>query len=113
MPKIAFGTWRRGNGQGAIDIVNEALSAGFTHIGGSYALTGLSRNRLILVYHADSAQAYGNETEAGAAIRASGGLKCEDVYITTKFSSLADFETSIKNSCEYVRAQISMSRALF
>ncbi|KZT08249.1 Aldo/keto reductase [Laetiporus sulphureus 93-53] len=80
MPKIAFGTWRRGNGQGAIDIVNEALSAGFTHI--------------------DSAQAYGNEAEAGAAIRAN-GLKREDVYITTKFSSRADLETSLKNSCEY------------
>ena len=33
IPSIAFGTWKRGNGQGAIDIVEEALSIGYGHIG--------------------------------------------------------------------------------
>ncbi|KZT73610.1 Aldo/keto reductase [Daedalea quercina L-15889] len=80
IPSIAFGTWRRGNGEKAVEIIKNALSAGFTHI--------------------DTAQAYKNETEAGEAIRSS-GLKRE-VFITTKFSSGVDIETSIKNSCEFL-----------
>ncbi|KAH9916860.1 Aldo/keto reductase [Fomitopsis serialis] len=80
IPRIAYGTWRRGNGEEAIAYVSNALSVGFTHI--------------------DSAQVYKNEAEAGAAIRAS-GLKREDIFITTKYSSLADIDTSIRNSCDW------------
>ncbi|KAH9838579.1 NADP-dependent oxidoreductase domain-containing protein [Rhodofomes roseus] len=71
IPSVAFGTWRRGNGEEAIDIINSAFSVGFTHI--------------------DTAQAYRNEAEAGAALRAS-GLKRKDV--------MTDIDASIRNSCE-------------
>jgi hypothetical protein len=33
MPSIAFGTWMLGNGQGPIDLVEQAISVGFDHIG--------------------------------------------------------------------------------
>ncbi|EIM83762.1 Aldo/keto reductase [Stereum hirsutum FP-91666 SS1] len=79
MPTIAFGTWKLGNGQGPIDQVEQALSVGFDHI--------------------DTAQAYGNEEEAGRAFHES-GLARSDVFITTKFSGRdgLDIETSIQNS---------------
>ncbi|KAH9919523.1 Aldo/keto reductase [Fomitopsis serialis] len=80
IPRIAYGTWGRGNGEEAIAYVSNALSVGCTHI--------------------DSAQVYKNDAEAGAAIRAS-GLKREDIYITTKYSSLAEIDTSIRNSCDW------------
>jgi len=79
MPSIAFGTWKLGNGQGSTDLVDQALSIGFSHV--------------------DTAQAYRNEAEAGIAIRES-GLAREDIFITTKFSGLdgLDIPTSIQNS---------------
>ncbi|KAF8504476.1 Aldo/keto reductase [Russula emetica] len=79
IPSIAFGTWTLGNGQGSIDQVEQAFSVGFSHI--------------------DTAQVYGNEEEAGRALRES-GLARKDVYITTKYSGLhgLDIETSIHNS---------------
>ncbi|THG95192.1 hypothetical protein EW026_g6414 [Hermanssonia centrifuga] len=79
IPTVAFGTWKLGNGQQTIDEVDQAISVGFNHI--------------------DTAQAYRNEEEAGAALSDS-GLKREDVYITTKYSGLngLDIETSIDNS---------------
>lgn len=79
IPSIAYGTWTLGNGQQTIDHVDQALDVGFNHI--------------------DTAQAYGNELEAGAALRDS-GLKRDDVYITTKYSGRdgLDIDTSIHNS---------------
>ncbi|KAI0036348.1 Aldo/keto reductase [Vararia minispora EC-137] len=65
IPAIAFGTWTAGNGQSAIDQVDQAISVGFDHI--------------------DTAQSYRNEQEAGQALHES-GLAREDVFITTKFS---------------------------
>ena len=52
----------------------------------------------------DTAQAYGNEQEAGKAIRES-GLAREDIYITTKFSGRdgLGIEDSIQNSLKNVR----------
>lgn len=84
MPTIAFGTWRKGNGQEGIDAVDQALSVGFSHI--------------------DTAQAYRNETEAGQALKES-GLARKDVFITTKWSRLdgLDIPTSIDNSLKNVR----------
>ena len=51
----------------------------------------------------DTAQSYGNESEAGAAIRQS-GLKREQIFITTKFSGSAgkDVEDSINDSLKNV-----------
>ncbi|KAG6864723.1 hypothetical protein C0991_007641 [Blastosporella zonata] len=74
-----FGTWKQGNGQALIDQVDQALSVGFSHI--------------------DTAQSYGNEAEAGVAIRES-GLARQDIFITTKYSGKdgLDIPTSIANS---------------
>lgn len=36
IPSIAFGTWTIGNGQGAIDQVEQAISVGFSHVGTLY-----------------------------------------------------------------------------
>ena len=33
IPSIAFGTWKMGNGQNTVDLVEQALSVGFDHIG--------------------------------------------------------------------------------
>jgi len=68
-----------GGGQQSTEKVDQAISAGFNHV--------------------DTAQAYRNETEAGAAI-AQSGLPREDIFITTKYSGLngLDVETSIQNS---------------
>ncbi|KAI0001179.1 Aldo/keto reductase [Russula vinacea] len=79
IPSIAFGTWTIGNGQGAIDQVEQAISVGFSHV--------------------DTAQWYENEEEAGKAVRES-GLARRDMFITTKFSGLhgLDIQTSIHNS---------------
>ncbi|KAF7982749.1 hypothetical protein HWV62_26636 [Athelia sp. TMB] len=79
VPSIAYGTWKRGNGQESIDLVDQAFAAGFDHI--------------------DTAQAYRNETEAGIAIRES-GLKREEIFVTTKYSGVdgLDVQTSIQNS---------------
>ncbi|KAG6332901.1 hypothetical protein ID866_6188 [Astraeus odoratus] len=79
IPGIAFGTWRLGSGQVAIDRVEQALDTGFSHI--------------------DTAQMYLNEHEAGAALRES-GLQRSDVFITTKYSGTngLDIATSIHES---------------
>ncbi|KZP33835.1 Aldo/keto reductase [Athelia psychrophila] len=81
VPSIAFGTWKRGNGQESVDLVDLALSTGFDHI--------------------DTAQAYRNEREAGIAIRES-GLKRDEIFVTTKYSGYdgLDVSTAIRNSLE-------------
>ena len=52
---------------------------------------------------ADTAQMYGNEEEAGRAVRES-GLARKDMFITTKYSGVngLDIETSIHNSLKKV-----------
>ncbi|KDQ55523.1 hypothetical protein JAAARDRAFT_134095 [Jaapia argillacea MUCL 33604] len=77
MPTIAFGTWKMGNGQGPIDQVDQAISTGFSHV--------------------DTAQAYRNEAEAGSAIRDS-GLSRSEIFLTTKYSGMADIDDSIQAS---------------
>ncbi|KII85495.1 hypothetical protein PLICRDRAFT_69888, partial [Plicaturopsis crispa FD-325 SS-3] len=81
IPGIAFGTWKLGNGQSPIDQVDQALDVGFSHV--------------------DTAQSYGNEAEAGKALRDS-GLAREDVFITTKFSGRDNLtiRQSIENSLQ-------------
>ncbi|KAI0371884.1 Aldo/keto reductase [Pilatotrama ljubarskyi] len=83
IPSIAFGTWTLGGGTQGTDYITQAISVGFAHI--------------------DTAQMYGNELEAGRAIRKS-GLARQDIYITTKYSGTngLDIETSIGNSLKYL-----------
>lgn len=83
MPGIAFGTAGQGNGQDAVDVVDQAINLGFSHI--------------------DTAQSYRNEAEAGQAFKES-GLAREDVFITTKWSGSdgLDVPTSIENSLKNV-----------
>ncbi|KAH9975425.1 NADP-dependent oxidoreductase domain-containing protein [Lactifluus volemus] len=87
MPSIAFGTWMLGNGQGPIDLVEQAISVGFDHID----------------------TAYRNDAEAGKAVRES-GLARKDIFIATKYSGSngLDVETSIANSLENVSWRIDL-----
>src|SRR5918992_309368 len=62
IPLLGFGTWQL-RGDSARDAVSWALEAGYRHL--------------------DTATAYGNETQVGAAVRES-DLAREDVFITTK-----------------------------
>ena len=63
IPLVGFGTWQLGSTE-AYEGVRAALEIGYRHI--------------------DTATAYGNEGEVGAAVRDS-GLGRENVFITTKF----------------------------
>ncbi len=62
MPRLGFGTWRL-SGRECQRAVESALELGYRHI--------------------DTGQMYGNETEVGAAIAAS-GVKREELHVTTK-----------------------------
>lgn len=61
--------------------------------------------------HSDTAQAYGNEEEAGKALKES-GLSRADVYITTKFSGRADIPTSIQDSLNNVGGALKLLNQL-
>jgi diketogulonate reductase-like aldo/keto reductase len=63
VPAIGFGTYRLSPGPQTRDAVTVALEAGYRHI--------------------DTATVYGNETDVGTALRAS-GLPRDDVWVTTK-----------------------------
>ncbi len=63
IPCLGFGTWQTPDGDTAVQAVQCALDAGYTHI--------------------DTAQAYGNEASVGKAIRLS-GVPRKDLFITTK-----------------------------
>lgn len=80
IPVIGFGTMTLHEEQ-CVELVDAALRLGYRHL--------------------DTAQAYGNEREVGAGVRAS-GLKREEVFITTKvwFDRLApgDLERSVEES---------------
>jgi 2,5-diketo-D-gluconate reductase B len=69
IPRIGLGTWQL-RGKQATDGVRDALEIGYRHV--------------------DTARAYGNEAEVGAAIAAS-GVDRGDVFLTTKISP-SDFE---------------------
>lgn len=62
MPALGFGTWQLENGS-ARPLVEQALEIGYRHI--------------------DTAQAYRNERDVGAAIAAS-GIKRDEIFVTTK-----------------------------
>ncbi len=64
IPSLALGVWQTPDGRECEDAVRWALELGYRHI--------------------DTAQAYGNESSVGAALRQS-GLDRDDVFIATKF----------------------------
>ncbi|NAS26319.1 aldo/keto reductase [Herbidospora sp. NEAU-GS84] len=64
LPLVGLGVWQVPDGRACVDAVRWALDAGYRHI--------------------DTAQAYGNETSVGKALRES-GLDRAEVFITTKF----------------------------
>jgi 2,5-diketo-D-gluconate reductase A len=82
IPQLGFGTWQI-TGSETQERVEEALAVGYRHL--------------------DTAAAYGNEAGVGAAI-AAGGLRREDVFLTTKLwnseqgydSTLRAFEKSVE-----------------
>ncbi|KAG6354496.1 hypothetical protein INS49_004513 [Diaporthe citri] len=63
MPRLGFGVWQVDPAV-CTSVVETALEAGYRHV--------------------DSAQAYRNEAEAGAALRSSSVVKRKDVFFTTK-----------------------------
>ena len=63
MPRLGFGVWQVDPAV-CTSVVEAALEAGYRHV--------------------NSAQAYRNEAEAGAALRSSGAVKRKDVFFTTK-----------------------------
>ncbi|KAI7776238.1 hypothetical protein LA080_005684 [Diaporthe eres] len=63
MPRLGFGVWQVDPAV-CTSVVETALAAGYRHV--------------------DSAQAYRNEAEAGAALRSSSIVKRKDVFFTTK-----------------------------
>lgn len=63
MPRLGFGVWQVDPAV-CTSVVETALEAGYRHV--------------------DSAQAYRNEAEAGAALRSSKAAKRKDVFFTTK-----------------------------
>src|ERR1700747_909932 len=64
MPLLGLGVWQVPDGPECVEAVRAALELGYRHI--------------------DTAQAYGNESSVGQALRESGGARA-DVFITTKF----------------------------
>jgi diketogulonate reductase-like aldo/keto reductase len=75
MPQLGFGTWQIERGE-TQEKVEEALSAGYRHL--------------------DTAAAYGNEAEVGAAIAAT-GVRREDVFVTTKlWNSQQGFDATLR-----------------
>ncbi len=68
MPAVAFGTWKLGNGQGAVDHVDQALSLAFVHVGEFEALNCSEYRRIDSACSQDTAQACSDEEEAGQAL---------------------------------------------
>ena len=64
MPLLGLGVWQVPDGPSCVQAVRAALELGYRHI--------------------DTAQAYGNESSVGRALRES-GIARDDVFITTKF----------------------------
>src|SRR6201984_2218829 len=64
MPLLGLGVWQVPDGPGCVHAVRAALELGYRHI--------------------DTAQAYGNESSVGRALRESGVAR-DDVFVTTKF----------------------------
>jgi diketogulonate reductase-like aldo/keto reductase len=88
IPQLGFGVWQVRSGRTTEAAVTAALEAGYRHI--------------------DTAAAYGNEADVGAAIRAS-GIAREEIFVTTKLwnddhgDPEGALDTSLRNlQMEYV-----------
>lgn len=85
IPRIGLGTWQL-RGETCARVVEEALRVGYTHI--------------------DTAQGYGNESEVGEGIAAS-GLAREHIFVTTKVMPpnmrAGDLERSVEDSLRKLR----------
>jgi diketogulonate reductase-like aldo/keto reductase len=64
MPLLGLGVWQVPDGAGCVESVRAALELGYRHV--------------------DTAQAYGNESSVGRALRES-GIERSEVFLTTKF----------------------------
>ena len=64
MPLLGLGVWQVPDGPVCVQAVRAALDVGYRHV--------------------DTAQAYGNESSVGRALRES-GIRRDEVFITTKF----------------------------
>ena len=90
MPALSLTTDGLLGGLDTTDQVDQALSAGYSHI--------------------DTTPSYGNETAVGIALRES-GLSREDVYITTKYirGNGLCVDASMRISLRHVSSYISIS----
>jgi len=77
MPRLGFGVFLSKEGQEVVDAVKWALEAGYLSI--------------------DTAEAYGNETGVGRAIRES-GVPREDIFLTTKVSNSSQRQKRIQEA---------------
>lgn len=79
IPAIGLGTWQSG-GDICVEAVSMALKVGYRHI--------------------DCAHLYGNEAEVGKALGEAfdGGLKREDVFLTSKLYFATNSHTRVENS---------------
>jgi diketogulonate reductase-like aldo/keto reductase len=83
IPQVGLGVWQTPRGSGTRTAVQTALRIGYRHV--------------------DTARIYGNESDVGEAIRAS-GVRREEVFVTTKLwnadqgydSALAAFDASLE-----------------
>jgi diketogulonate reductase-like aldo/keto reductase len=85
IPVLGFGTWLIPDGDEAYGAVAAALATGYRHL--------------------DTAQAYGNETSVGRAMRDS-GIAREEIFLTTKFNpGLDDPVAELERSLERLGAE--------
>lgn len=86
IPPIGYGTWKT-NPCVAMNCVKSAIDLGYRHI--------------------DAAWIYGNETEVGQGIRAS-GIRREDLFVTSKhWTTMRGYEKTIK-ACEISLRQLKL-----
>jgi diketogulonate reductase-like aldo/keto reductase len=79
IPQLGLGVYRVPPGEGTRRAVGAALEVGYRHV--------------------DTAAAYGNEADVGAAIRAS-GLLSEDVWVTTKLANADQGKATARRAFE-------------
>jgi diketogulonate reductase-like aldo/keto reductase len=101
IPQLAFGTWRAGNGDRAVQNVRTALDLGFVHVG-THMSPWWFNPAFTTQKVSDTAHGYKNEVEAGHAIRQH---PRDSVFVTTKWSSSVGLtaEESIHASLKNVR----------
>ncbi|MFA0960589.1 aldo/keto reductase [Roseivirga sp. BDSF3-8] len=89
IPALGFGTWTL-KGAGGQEMIKHALKTGYRHI--------------------DTAKAYGNEADVGAAIKDAGCAR-EEVFVTTKIwhdrLAPADFREDFKDSLKKLQVEFT------